>query len=62
MQALLSQAESLLLTPFSLTEADLSRTFGQILSHQAAPRIKVALLPPKAKEFERAARNGRALA
>ena len=34
MQALLSQAESLLLTPFSLTEADLSRTFGQILSHQ----------------------------
>lgn len=30
----LAQAESLLLTPFSLTEADLSRTFGKILSHQ----------------------------
>ena len=30
----LAQAESLLLTPFSLSEADLSRTFGQILSHQ----------------------------
>ena len=29
-----AQAESLLLTPFSLTEADLSRTFGQILKHQ----------------------------
>ena len=26
----LAQAESLLLTPFSLTEGDLSRTFGQI--------------------------------
>ena len=32
--SLLAQAESLLLTPFSLTEADLSRTFGQILTHQ----------------------------
>ena len=32
--SLLAQAESLLLTPFSLTEADLSRTFGQILMHQ----------------------------
>ncbi len=30
----LTQAESLLLTPFSLTEGDLSRTFGQILTHQ----------------------------
>ncbi len=30
----LAQAESLLLTPFSLTEGDLSRTFGQIMSHQ----------------------------
>ena len=30
----LAQAESLLLTPFSLTEGDLSRTFGQILKHQ----------------------------
>ncbi|MDP3538650.1 MAG: metalloprotease TldD [Azonexus sp.] len=30
----LAQAESLLLSPFSLTEGDLSRTFGQILSHQ----------------------------
>lgn len=30
----LAQAESLLLTPFSLGEGDLSRTFGQILSHQ----------------------------
>lgn len=30
----LAQAESLLLTPFSLGESDLSRTFGQILSHQ----------------------------
>ncbi|MDD2742007.1 MAG: metalloprotease TldD [Rhodocyclaceae bacterium] len=30
----LAQAESLLLTPFSLTESDLSRTFGQILTHQ----------------------------
>ncbi len=30
----LAQAESLLLTPFSLTEGDLSRTFGQILTHQ----------------------------
>ncbi len=30
----LAQAESLLLTPFSLSEADLSRTFGQILTHQ----------------------------
>jgi len=29
----LAQAESLLLTPFSLTEGDLSRTFGQILTH-----------------------------
>ncbi len=31
---LLAQAESLLLTPFSLGESDLSRTFGQILTHQ----------------------------
>ena len=30
----LAQAESLLLAPFSLTESDLSRTFGQILTHQ----------------------------
>ena len=30
----LAQAESLLLTPFSLTENDLSRTFGHILTHQ----------------------------
>ena len=30
----LAQAESLLLTPFSLGEGDLSRTFGQILSHR----------------------------
>jgi TldD protein len=30
----LAQAESLLLAPFSLSEADLSRTFGQIMSHQ----------------------------
>ncbi len=30
----LAQAESLLLTPFSLTESDLSRTFGKILAHQ----------------------------
>ena len=30
----LAQAESLLLAPFSLTEGDLTRTFGQILSHQ----------------------------
>ena len=30
----LAQAESLLLTPFSLGEADLSRTFGQILTHR----------------------------
>ena len=30
----LTQAESLLLTPFSLSEADLSRTFGQIMAHQ----------------------------
>jgi TldD protein len=30
----LAQAESLLLEPFSLTEGDLSRTFGQILTHQ----------------------------
>jgi len=30
----LAQAESLLLNPFSLTEGDLSRTFGQILTHQ----------------------------
>jgi TldD protein len=29
----LAQAESLLLTPFSLSEGDLSRTFGQIFSH-----------------------------
>jgi TldD protein len=29
----LAQAESLLLTPFSLAEGDLSRTFGQIFSH-----------------------------
>jgi len=29
----LAQAESLLLTPFSLSESDLSRTFGQILTH-----------------------------
>ena len=31
---LLAQAESLLLSPFSLGENDLSRTFGQILTHQ----------------------------
>lgn len=30
----LAQAESLLLDPFSLTEGDLAKTFGQILSHQ----------------------------
>ena len=30
----LAQAESLLLAPFSLTEGDLTRTFGQILTHQ----------------------------
>ena len=30
----LAQAESLLLTPFSLNEGDLTRTFGQILTHQ----------------------------
>jgi TldD protein len=30
----LAQAESLLLAPFSLTEGDLARTFGQILTHQ----------------------------
>ena len=30
----LAQAESLLLAPFSLSEGDLSRTFGQILTHQ----------------------------
>jgi len=30
----LAQAESLLLTPFSLSERDLAQTFGQILSHQ----------------------------
>ncbi len=30
----LAQAESLLLAPFSLTEGDLSRVFGQILTHQ----------------------------
>jgi TldD protein len=30
----LAQAESLLLAPFSLTESDLTRTFGQILTHQ----------------------------
>ena len=30
----LAQAESLLLSPFNLAEADLSRTFGQILSHR----------------------------
>ena len=30
----LAQAESLLLTPFSLTEGDLSRTFGQIMKNQ----------------------------
>ncbi|WP_153145726.1 metalloprotease TldD [Dechloromonas sp. H13] len=30
----LAQAESLLLTPFSLSEGDLTRTFGQILTHQ----------------------------
>ena len=30
----LAQAESLLLTPFSLSETDLSRTFGQIMAHQ----------------------------
>ncbi len=30
----LAQAESLLLEPFSLNEGDLSRTFGQILTHQ----------------------------
>jgi TldD protein len=31
---ILAQAESLLLEPFALSEADLSRTFGQILTHQ----------------------------
>ena len=31
---ILTQAESLLLEPFSLNEGDLSRTFGQILTHQ----------------------------
>lgn len=30
----------------------IDRHSGQILSHQAAPRIKVALLPPKAKELD----------
>ncbi len=30
----LAQAESLLLAPFSLSQNDLSRTFGQILTHQ----------------------------
>lgn len=30
----LAQAEALLLSPFALSEADLSRTFGQILTHQ----------------------------
>ncbi|MGE5471537.1 MAG: metalloprotease TldD [Bacteroidota bacterium] len=30
----LAQAESLLLAPFSLTEGDLTRTFGQILTHR----------------------------
>jgi len=30
----LAQAESLLLTPFSLSETDLTRTFGQIMAHQ----------------------------
>ncbi|MDX9945492.1 MAG: DNA gyrase modulator, partial [Azonexus sp.] len=30
----LTQAEALLLAPFSLTERDLARTFGQILTHQ----------------------------
>jgi TldD protein len=30
----LAQAESLLLSPYSLSEGDLSRTFGQILTHQ----------------------------
>ena len=30
----LAQAEALLLSPFSLSEADLTRTFGQILTHQ----------------------------
>jgi TldD protein len=30
----LAQAESLLLAPFSLSEGDLARTFGQILTHQ----------------------------
>ena len=30
----LAQAESLLLAPFSLSEGDLTRTFGQILTHQ----------------------------
>ena len=33
-ESALAQAESLLLAPFSLTEGDLSRTFGQILTHQ----------------------------
>jgi TldD protein len=33
-QSALAQAESLLLAPFSLTERDLARTFGQILNHQ----------------------------
>lgn len=30
----LAQAESLLLAPFALSEGDLSRTFGQIMTHQ----------------------------
>jgi TldD protein len=30
----LAQAESLLLAPFALSESDLSRTFGQIMTHQ----------------------------
>ncbi len=30
----LAQAESLLLTPFSLSERDLTRTFGQIMAHR----------------------------
>ena len=33
MSSILTQAESLLLTPFALNEGDLARTFGQILTH-----------------------------
>ncbi len=33
-QNFLQQAESVLLTPFGLSEGDLTRTFGNILSHR----------------------------